>query len=385
MRILSIQATWVPPAADWQTDRFVYLSEHLEGDILHPVWFRRPEEVEAEFGPGTYPEYARGRWHYHWFLSFRYNGRLRLLRMLWFFVRKGLELHRRNPYDCIIVYSHMAPALAAALLKMLTGARLIVEIMTAADLSYLHLNPRRTLGDRVMRFVSNLFLHISVLSSDRVHLLYATQLDHYRWLRRVPASVFHDFVPLSRIPAPPAEPGPVVLMVGSPWYLKGADLLIDAFRRVQSEFPEVRLQIQGYNADSGRLEAMVADCPRIEILKAEPNPQVLERISRAMVLVLPSRCEGMGRVLLEAMGAKVPIIGSDAGGIPHYIRHGENGLIFSSGNADELTAGLRELLADPELRRKLGAAGYEKAHASLDERAYVEEFTRMVEATGRNE
>jgi glycosyltransferase involved in cell wall biosynthesis len=233
--------------------------------------------------------------------------------------------------------------------------------------------------------VSDFFLHVSVLASDRVHLLYKTQLDHYRRLRRVPASVFHDFVPMSRIPAPPEEPGRVVLLVGAPWYLKGADVLIQAFKRVMDEFPDVTLKIQGYNPDSAELEALAAGCPRIEIVKAVPNPETLARISRALVLVLPSRCEGMGRVLLEAMGAGVPVIGSDAGGIPYYIRHGENGFIFPSGNADELAMRLGELLGSAELRKKLGSQGYEMAHTLFSERVYVDEFTRMVEAAVRGD
>jgi glycosyltransferase involved in cell wall biosynthesis len=54
-------------------------------------------------------------------------------------------------------------------------------------------------------------------------------------------------------------------------------------------------------------------------------------------------------------------------------------------NADELARRLRELLSDPELRRRMGAKGYEMAHTQFSERVYVEQFTRMVEATVRGE
>ena len=54
-RILYVHATFVPPPTDLKTDRFYLLSENLEGDVLQPVWFRTPEEVEAVFGQGTYP------------------------------------------------------------------------------------------------------------------------------------------------------------------------------------------------------------------------------------------------------------------------------------------------------------------------------------------
>jgi glycosyltransferase involved in cell wall biosynthesis len=380
MRILYVGASWVPPAENPPEDRFYLLSEHLEGDVLHPIWFDKPEQVEELFGPGSFPVYTRGRFRYHWFLAFRHSGWRRRIAWLWFYVRTGLRLHREKHFDCIVVYSHMMPALAAVVVKLLTRAKLIVEIMTSPDLAYLYELRRQTLAGRVSRIFSDFSLYVSVLMSDRVHLLYKTQLGHYPLLQRVPSSVFHDFVLLSLIPSQ-GRREPVVLLVGAPWYLKGADLLIDAFLKIADEFPDVTVQIQGYYPDKAKLEALIAGSPRIEIVKATPNPETLRRISRAMILVLPSRCEGMGRVMLEAMGAGVPVIGSTAGGIPHYIQHGENGLLFPSGNADELGKQLRRLLADPGLRERLGRRGYDLAKAAYSEQAYIDHFVRMVQAT----
>ena len=101
--------------------------------------------------------------------------------------------------------------------------------------------------------------------------------------------------------------------------------------------------------------------------------------SRALILVHPSRCDGLSRVLIEAMGAGVPIITSDAGGNPHCVR--DAGLIFGSGDADALSHRLRELLADGELRERLGQKGRERAQAEYSEQAYVDQFTRMIQAT----
>jgi glycosyltransferase involved in cell wall biosynthesis len=381
MRILYVQASWVPPPEDLQTDRFFLLSEHMQGDVLHPIWFERPEQVEAQFGPGTYPEYTRAGFHYHWFLSFRYSGWRRRVRGLWFLVRKGLELHRRNRYDCIVVYSHMMPALAAVILKLLTGAKLIVEIMTAPELSYLYEHPRRTLGDRMLRLFSDISLHISVLMSDRVHLLYKNQLEHYSLLRRIPSSVFHDFVLVSRIRPADGDSERVVLFVGAPWYLKGADLAIQAFHKIADEFPDVTLRIHGYHPDRATLEALAAGSPRIEIVKPVANPEMLQRISRALLLAHPSRCDGLSRVVIEAMGAGVPVIASDAGGNPACIVDGETGFLFPSGNADALSQRLRQLLADGELRKRLGRKGYERAHTEFTEKAYVDRFASMIQTT----
>ncbi len=190
---------------------------------------------------------------------------------------------------------------------------------------------------------------------------------------------------MALIPAPEEERERVVLFVGAPWYLKGVDLLIDAFRRIASEFPDVTLRIQGCNADIERLRAMAADVPRVEIVRAVPNPETLRRISRALLLVLPSRCEGLGRVLIEAMSAGVATIGSDAGGTPHCISDGENGLLFPAGNAEELSKRMRELLSNDELRNRLGRRAYEMAHPRFTEQVYVQQFARMVELATKGE
>jgi glycosyltransferase involved in cell wall biosynthesis len=380
MRILYVGASWIPPAENPLQDRFFLLSERLEGDVLQPVWFERPEQVEALFGPGTYPVYSRGRFRYHWFPVFQYRGWRRRISWMWFYIRTGYRIHREKPFDCVVVYSHMMPALAAVVLKLVTRAKLIVEIMTAPELAYKFELRRQTLAGTLSRMFSDFSLHVSVLMSDRVHLLYKSQLGHYPLLQRVPASVFHDFVLLSLIP-PPAEPEQVVLLVGAPWYLKGADLLIEAFGKIAAEFPEVTVKIQGYFEDKDKLEALIAGSPRIEIVKAVPNSETLIRISRALILVHPSRCDGLSRVIIEAMGAGVPVIASDAGGNPNSVRDGDTGLVFPSGNADELRKRLSQLLGNRELRERLGRRGYEVAHTEYSEQVYVDQFIRMVEAT----
>ena len=379
MRILYLHGTPVPPPRESQADRFALLSECLDGDILHPIWFRTGQDVEREVGPGSYPVYQRGRFRYHWLLVRHAGLRWRLDR-LWFYFSTGLRLHRERHYDCIVIYSHMTVALCGALLKLLTGAKLIIEIVTAPERIYITYRPKPTLQERVMGWYSDLCLHICLRLSDRVHLLAPDLLSAYKSLRDVPASVFHEFVPVSAI-----EPGTEaeelnVLLVGAPWYLKGVDLLIEAFLRLAPEFPEFKLRLMGHYPDRERLEELMRGSSRIEILKPRPNAEALRIIRNATVFVLPSRCEGMPRVILEAMAAGVPVIGSDVGGMRYLIHDGENGFVVPPDDVDALTERLRTLLADADLRKRMGSRGYAMAHSQFNERVYVEQFARMVEA-----
>ena len=386
MRILYIHSTQVPPPVDTRTDRFFLLSETLEGDVLQPVWFGTPEEVEAEFGPGSFPVYVSGRFRYHWFLAILPDGRNRpRLAQFRFCIRKGVELHRQRAFDCVIAYSHMTTGLMAAWLKLLTGAKLIIELATNPQLAYLTQRARPTIRDRMMKLYSDACLYLSLWAADRVHLLNAAQLAAYPLLRKVKTSVFHEFVPVSTIRAHTDDEERYVLMVGSPWYLKGADRLIEAFQRLASDFPDVKLKIVGWYLKTEReqLEALAGDSKQIELVRAAPNPIILETIRRCLVLVHPSRCEGGPRTVIEGLAAGVPVIGSDVGLIPELIHQGENGFVVPGGNVRELEERLRELLADPELRRRMGAKGYELAHTQLTEQVYVERFTAMVAAAVR--
>jgi glycosyltransferase involved in cell wall biosynthesis len=371
----------VPPPTNLQTDRFYLLSEELEGDVLQPVWFRTPEEVEAVFGPGSYPVYTVGRFRYHWHLSWRYQGIRQRVATFWFYLRKGLALNREHRYDCIVAYSHMTTGLCAGLLKLLARTKLIIEIVTAPQLVYLTDRPHPSWAERFMHLYSDACLHLSMLLADRAHFLFPRQLSTYPMLRNVKNSVFHEFVPISMIEKHREEAAELyLLLVGTPWYLKGVDLMVEAFLRLSPDFPDVPLKILGHYPEGNTLHELIGGARQIEVLKARAYPEALRVISRAGILVLPSRCEGMGRVLIEGMAAGVPLVGSNIGGIPFMIRDGENGFVVPGGDSRALEARLRELLANSEMRRRMGDNGYERAYSELSEKVYVKQFARMVEA-----
>ena len=75
------------------------------------------------------------------------------------------------------------------------------------------------------------------------------------------------------------------------------------------------------------------------------------------VLAVPSRWEPFGRVAAEGQLAGVPVVATDAGGLPDAITDGVDGLLVPMGDPAELAAALRRVLADPELAAGLVAAG----------------------------
>jgi glycosyltransferase involved in cell wall biosynthesis len=102
---------------------------------------------------------------------------------------------------------------------------------------------------------------------------------------------------------------------------------------------------------------------------------VAEALDRAWTLVLPSRNEGMGRVILEAFCRNRPVIGSDVGGIADLVREGENGLLVPPQNPHALAEALVRMLSDRELAERLGAGAREGVEPLL---ATPEEYARRL-------
>jgi glycosyltransferase involved in cell wall biosynthesis len=377
-RLLYILPGLVPPSRDSAQDKFKYLSEIAEGEVLLPVWWDSPDSV-SPFLRQTFPAYRVGNFCYRFFLSERFPKPLRRLATLFFYLRCGLQLHRDKKFDVIMTYGTNIPGIAGMILKWMTGAKLIVEVPGVPEDAFRYEVAHPGTRAAVKRFIADQLLLMVGTAADCIKLLYPGQLRKYPRLRNKSVAVFHDFVPVEVI-APNEAEERFILSVGSPWFRKGIDVLIRAFKLIAGKFPDYKLKLMGYFPDREFLNKLAGNCVQIEFLTPRSNDLAMKVISRCSVFVLASRSEAMGRVLLEAMAARKPIIASAVDGVPHYIGDNDNGLLFQSENVEELAERLANLLTNQALQARLASRGYEKVFTELDEQSYVREFRKMLQS-----
>jgi len=106
-----------------------------------------------------------------------------------------------------------------------------------------------------------------------------------------------------------------------------------------------------------------------------PTQGVAAALDEATVLVLPSRSEGMGRVLVEAFCRGRAVLGSRVGGIPDLVVDGVNGRLIRPADAGALAEALVEVLGDPVMAERIGKGAGASAAAWV---ASPEEFARRM-------
>ena len=156
----------------------------------------------------------------------------------------------------------------------------------------------------------------------------------------------------------------VVAGVGRLVPIKGFDVLVDALPAVAALVPSTRVLLIGDGEEREALEARAERLGVSERLRITGVvDDVIALLAAADVLAAPSRNEGMGRVLVEAMAIGVPVVGTTVGGIPDVILDGECGLLVPPGDTAALGEALAELGMDVALRVKLGAGARPRAEA----------------------
>lgn len=133
------------------------------------------------------------------------------------------------------------------------------------------------------------------------------------------------------------------------FFSKAQDITIKAIRLLKDRGLDVAIDIIGDGPSKGELEAMVKEYgleDRVKLIGKRSPEYLREHLSDYDLLVNPSRHEGFGLVIAEAMAAKVPVLVSDIASQMEIIDEGRCGYFFDNENAEEMARALERIMAD---------------------------------------
>ena len=339
--------------------RFKLLSKNFEGTI-----FTTPEadcSNLTDFKVKTVPYYSR--------LKFR-----NYFIYLWGAFKTAREIKKEN-IDLVISYDPLLTGITAYLIAKYSHSKFIVEVNGDYTHPAIYHESQFKLLAIFKRIVFKTIIQFIIKKSNGVRLLYKSQIDwidmsNYKGLIFT-APDYVDTDIFSNIPNKFHERN-IILMIGFPLYIKGVDIIINAFKSIEAQFPDWTLRILGWYPNPDKINALIGDSKQIQLTKPVPHQEMNKQIGTAKIIAQPSRTEAMGRALVEAAAAGKARIASNVGGIPTILKDNETGLLFEPENISELACKLKKLMTDENLRIKLGTAARDYAQKYNSPEAYTE-------------
>jgi phosphatidylinositol alpha-1,6-mannosyltransferase len=189
----------------------------------------------------------------------------------------------------------------------------------------------------------------------------------------------------------------VIMTVGGLVPRKGYDTVIRALPRVLRSCPDVTYLIvtsdrRNYDTELDALARAVGVRDRVVFAYDVPTAELPRVYALSDIFVMPSRAdeaacdvEGFGLVFIEANACGKPVIGGRSGGISDAVVDGKTGVLVDPGDTDGLAAAIVELLEDPELARRMGEQGRQRAIAEFDWSVVAEKLWAVLTSVVRNE
>ena len=285
------------------------------------------------------------------------------------------ELREFRPGTVLVQGAHEAACVLEG--RRLAGSRAAVVVEVHGDWrasTRLYGSPGRRalnpLADRVATW--------SLRRADAVRTVSAYTTGLVRELGIEPAAEFPAYMDFDSFLGP-VEPLPeraAALFVGVLEHYKDVDGLAAAWRLAAPRVPEATLHVVGRGSRAHVVRALAAAMPdSVRWTHELSQPGVAEALDSATLLVLPSRSEGMGRVLVEALCRGRPVVASRVGGIRDVVEDGVNGVLVEPERPRALADALVRVLSDRSLAERLAAAARPSAERWV---ATPEEFAQRM-------
>jgi len=278
---------------------------------------------------------------------------------------------RGEKLDLVTTYDPLKTGLIGLIVSRIHGAKFAPEVNGVYTSPAEWLDESDRLENRLKKKLYPRLMKFVLRHADGMRLLFKEQVDPFKdVLQDKVIRDFHCFVPTDKFRNVREEKE--VLFAGFPFKRKGVDILIRAFKEIAPKYPDWKLKILGWYPNPDELYRAIGNHPQIFHHPPVKYDEMVEQIGSCAILVLASRSEAMGRVLVEAMAAEKPRIGSRVDGIPTVIDDGVDGFLVEPGNVEDLAEKLDMLMGDADLRKKMGLAGKERVRKEFSREVYFE-------------
>ncbi len=182
-----------------------------------------------------------------------------------------------------------------------------------------------------------------------------------------------EFRPLAEVPRRPLR---LMATASADAPLKGLRYLLRAYAKLLVQYPELELLLVSKPQPGGKTEQLVASLgigDKVKFVSGISTEEMVRYYAEATIAVVPSVYEGFGLPAGEAMACAVPVVSTDGGALPEVV--GEAGVVVPAKSAEALVEAIDGLLADPQRRASLAAAGRRRIEEKFSWRVCAREMT----------
>ena len=342
---------------------FKYRLEQLSKQFCGVVITSTPEAVNKKFGDftlRTYKHPEKGKLLFH----VKYS--------IWVLLYAISERARKSGVSLVISYDPLLTGLLGLIVAKILGVKFMTELNGDYADKYNYCDQANKSVAVIKRFIYTRLAKFVLRKSDGIRQIYPKQMYYLDKPASAKIITLFDYVDLRGFENLGEDK--IILFAGFPFYRKGVDVLIKAFKIASKDYPDWELKILGWFPDMKELNECISGHPGIFHHPPVPHKEMPIHVGRCAFVVLPSRSEGLARILLEAMVAGKPRIGSKVSGTPAAINDNEDGLLFESENHVELADKMKLLMSDAGLREKLGNQAHKRALHEFSLERYFREI-----------
>lgn len=151
---------------------------------------------------------------------------------------------------------------------------------------------------------------------------------------------------------------------------KGVDVLLEAYKDLKEKFPAIKLVLIGEGSEAEQFKT-ISTKNNLDVIFLDPVENIFDYLNSADLVILPSRDEAFGNIILEAGYLGKTVIASDVGNIKNLIHHNKTGIMFQPGRSTDLSQKIQQAYNNFNDIKQLGINLKNSLMDKFDEQKFI--------------